>query len=158
MTIAQLDGAFPGLITPQSQSKLGYVGKETVDDFELGLKSTFMHHRVRVDVALFDTKYNNFQIQNFNLSSHSASPPLVLEAAGGAETALPDPANGGIRQEPELPEHEAVVPVREPAGEFAILEDEPDDGPQRQRALATLQRQTVRTAAIDRGDGMAMGM
>ena len=50
------------------------------------------------------------------------------------------------------------MPVREPAGEFAILEDEPDDEPQRQRALATLQRQTVRTAAIDRGDGMAMEM
>ena len=86
MTIAQLDGAFPGLITPQSQSKLGYVGKETVDDFELGLKSTFMHHRVRVDVALFDTKYKNFQIQNFNLNSRALSPPLILEAAGSAET------------------------------------------------------------------------
>jgi len=84
--------------------------------------------------------------------------PIGAQAAGVADAALPDPANGGIRQEPELPEHEAVVPVREPAGEFAILEDEPDDEPQRQRALAALQRQTVRTAAIDRGDGMAMGM
>jgi iron complex outermembrane receptor protein len=86
LTIAQLDTAFPGLITPENQSKLGYVGKETVDDFELGLKSTFLHHRVRVDLALFDTKYHNFQIQNFNLSSHAVSPPLILEAAGGAET------------------------------------------------------------------------
>ncbi|MDA8350784.1 MAG: TonB-dependent receptor [Pseudomonadota bacterium] len=86
MTIAQLDGIFPGLISPQNQTKLGYVGKETVNDFELGLKSTFLHHRVRVNVDLFDTKYSNFQIQNFNLSSHAVSPPLILESAGGAET------------------------------------------------------------------------
>jgi iron complex outermembrane receptor protein len=86
LTIAQLDALFPGLLTPKNQSQLAYVRKETVNDFELGLKSTFLHRRVRLDLALFDTKYNNFQIQNFNLSSHSVSPPLILEAAGGAET------------------------------------------------------------------------
>jgi type IV secretion system protein VirD4 len=84
--------------------------------------------------------------------------PIGAQAADAAEAAFPDPANGGIRQEPALPEHEAIVPAREPAGEFAILEDEPDDEPQRQRAMAALQRQAVRNAAIDRGDGMAMGM
>jgi len=84
--------------------------------------------------------------------------PIGAQAADAAEAAFPDPANGGIRQEPELPEHEAIVPARESAGEFAILEDEPDDEPQRQRAMAALQRQAVRNAAIDRGDGMAMGM
>ena len=84
--------------------------------------------------------------------------PIGAQGADAAEAALPDHANGGIRQEPELPEHEAIVPARESAGEFAILEDEPDDEPQRQRAMAALQRQAVRNAAIDRGDGMAMGM
>ena len=84
--------------------------------------------------------------------------PIGAQAADAAEAARPDPANGGIRQEPELPEHEAIVPAREPADEFAILEDEPDDEPQRQRAMAALQRQAVRNASIDRGDGMAMGM
>jgi type IV secretion system protein VirD4 len=84
--------------------------------------------------------------------------PIGAQAADTAEAALPDPANGGIRQEPELPEHEAIVPARDPAGEFAILEDEPDDEPQRQRTMAALQRQAVRNAAIDRGDGLAMGM
>lgn len=86
LTIAQLDAVFPGLISPVNQPKLGYVGKETVDHFEVGLKSTFLHHSLRADVALFDTKYRNFQIQNFDLSSHAVSPPLILEAAGGAET------------------------------------------------------------------------
>ena len=84
--------------------------------------------------------------------------PISAQAADAAEAALPDPANGGIRQEPELPEHEAIVPARDPAGEFAIVEDEPDDEPQRQRTMAALQRQAVRNAAIDRGDGMAMEM
>jgi len=84
--------------------------------------------------------------------------PIGAQAADAAEAALPDAANGGIRREPELPEHEAIVPARDPAGEFAILEDEPDDEPQRQRAMAALQRQAVRNAVIDRGDGMAMGM
>jgi type IV secretion system protein VirD4 len=84
--------------------------------------------------------------------------PISAQAADAAEAALLDPANGGIRQEPELPEHEAIVPAHDPAGEFAILEDEPDYEPQRQRSMAALQRQAVRNAAIDRGDGMALGM
>jgi hypothetical protein len=38
-----------------------------------------------------------------------------------------DPANGGIRREPELPEHEEIAPPDQPAlGEFDILDDEPD--------------------------------
>ena len=50
-----------------------------------------------------------------------------------------DPANGGIRQEPELPVHEEVAPPPAPADEFAFAEDEADDEPQRQRVLARLQ-------------------
>ncbi|MHB1302319.1 MAG: conjugal transfer protein TraG [Acidiphilium sp.] len=69
-----------------------------------------------------------------------------------------DPANGGIRQEPELPEHEVIVPTREPAHEFDFPEDDPDDEPQRQRAMAALQRQTVRNAAMDHDDGLGLGM
>ena len=69
-----------------------------------------------------------------------------------------DLANGGIRQEPELPAHESVVPMREPAHEFDFPEDDPDDEPQRQRTLATLQRQTVRTVAMDHDDGLGLGM
>lgn len=37
------------------------------------------------------------------------------------------PANAGIRREPELPEHEEIVPPPpSPEGEFDILDDEPD--------------------------------
>ena len=38
-----------------------------------------------------------------------------------------DPANAGIRREPNLPDHEEVVPRRPVAREFEFAEDELDD-------------------------------
>ena len=47
-----------------------------------------------------------------------------------------DPANGGIRREPTLPEHEAIASQQaKPSPEFAVLEDEPDDDAVRATAL-----------------------
>ena len=47
-----------------------------------------------------------------------------------------DPANAGIRREPELPEHEEIVPEpRKPVQEFEPIEEEPDDEAQRQRIM-----------------------
>ena len=47
-----------------------------------------------------------------------------------------DPANGGIRREPTLPEHEAIASEQaKPSPEFAVLEDEPDDDAVRATAL-----------------------
>ncbi|MCW8309213.1 conjugal transfer protein TraG [Acidiphilium sp. PA] len=79
-------------------------------------------------------------------------------ACGTSDEPPADPANGGIRQEPELPEHESIVPARAPAHEFDFPEDDPDDEPQRQRTLAAMQRQTVRAVAMDHDDGMGLGM
>jgi len=85
--------------------------------------------------------------------------PITPPRPTPSDPAAADPANGGLRQEPELSEHEAVVaPVRAPADEFALAEDEPDDEPQRQRTLASVQRRTVRLAALDRDDGLDLGM
>ena len=86
LTIDQLNGIFPGLIGPGSQPKLAYVGNEKVDHFELGLKGLYFDHSLQSNVAVFFTKYKNFQIQNFDLNSKSLAPPLILAAAGGAET------------------------------------------------------------------------
>jgi len=72
--------------TTTSAPKLSLVAKETVDHFEIGSKSTFLNHSVSLNVALFDTKYKNFQIQNFDKSSAAINPPLILTAAGGART------------------------------------------------------------------------
>ena len=51
-----------------------------------------------------------------------------------------------------------MTPVHAPADEFAFADDEPDDEPQRQQTLARLQTQVTRSAAMDRDDGLDMGM
>jgi iron complex outermembrane receptor protein len=72
--------------TTTSPAKLPLVAKETVDNFEIGSKSTFLDHTLSLNVALFDTKYRNFQIQTFDETSTAINPPLILTAAGGAQT------------------------------------------------------------------------
>jgi len=72
--------------TTTSPPRLALVSKETVDHFEIGAKNSFLDRRVTLNVAIFDTKYKNFQIQNFDKASTSINPPLILVAAGEAET------------------------------------------------------------------------
>jgi iron complex outermembrane receptor protein len=66
--------------------KLGRVQKENIDHFELGSKGSYFDNRVTLNVALFDTKYKNFQVQIFDQANGSINPPLKLTNAGGAET------------------------------------------------------------------------
>lgn len=80
--------------------------------------------------------------------------------AGGSERRTPgastdDPANGGIRREPELPEYEdiAVEPTKPPA-EFAFGDEELDDEAVRARVLRDKARGLARQAALDPGDGI----
>jgi type IV secretion system protein VirD4 len=82
-------------------------------------------------------------------------------AAAGASVAgsLADDgcANGGIRREPALPEHEAIVPEQSGSTpEFAVLEDDPDDDAVRAKALNQSFRTVVRQAAFDAGDGLGL--
>ena len=68
-----------------------------------------------------------------------------------------DDADGGIRREPELPEHEDVAPeLPFPHEEFAALEDEPDDEAQRARAMQNRFRTVARQAALDPDDGIEL--
>lgn len=70
-------------------------------------------------------------------------------------SSVEDPANGGIRREPELPEHEDIAPQPvEPAAEFAFGEDEPDDEAVRARVLRAKARGLARQAAMDPSDGI----
>ncbi len=84
----------------------------------------------------------------------------VPESRGGGEGAAglhptDDPANGGIRREPELAEHEDIAPEPPvPSPEFAFGEDEPDDDAVRARALRAAARGLARQAALDPGDGI----
>ena len=68
-----------------------------------------------------------------------------------------DLANGGIRREPALPQHEAIVSEQpKPSPEFALLEDEADDDPIRAKALNQNFRAIARQAALDPDDGLGL--
>ena len=68
-----------------------------------------------------------------------------------------DPANAGIRREPELPEHEDIVAApRKLAQEFDLLDDEADDDAQRLRVLQRQVRATARQVSLDPADDMGL--
>jgi type IV secretion system protein VirD4 len=69
-----------------------------------------------------------------------------------------DAANGGLRREPELPDHVAIA--KETTGpaaadEFAImLDDEPEDAARQRQALRQQMRGVARQVALDPNDGI----
>ena len=68
-----------------------------------------------------------------------------------------DPANAGIRREPELPEHEDIVTgPRKPAQEFDLPDDEADDDAQRLRVFQRQARATARQVSLDPADDMGL--
>ncbi len=68
-----------------------------------------------------------------------------------------DQANGGIRREPELPEHEEVAPDPTPAkAEFDFAEEETDDEVQRASTLRKQGMDIARQAAMDPGDDLGL--
>jgi type IV secretion system protein VirD4 len=73
------------------------------------------------------------------------------------EKAQGDRANSGLRREPELPDHVAIVKEttdQKPAEEFAImLDEEPEDVAQRQ-ALRRQMTGVARQVSLDPNDGM----
>jgi type IV secretion system protein VirD4 len=78
----------------------------------------------------------------------SAAPPAKADAT--------DAANAGIRQEPELPVHEAVdPPPREPVPQFEDAESD-DQEAVRARTLQGRLRANARQAAMDPDDGIAL--
>jgi len=68
-----------------------------------------------------------------------------------------DPANAGIRREPELPEHEEILPPPpSPAQEFELLDDEPDVDAAKANAMRARMRMVARQASLDPGDGIEL--
>jgi len=68
-----------------------------------------------------------------------------------------DQANSGIRREPELPEHEEVVPESAPVkAEFDFADEEADDEVQRASTLRKQRTDIARQAAMDPGDGLGL--
>ncbi|MBS0985914.1 conjugal transfer protein TraG [Acetobacter thailandicus] len=81
--------------------------------------------------------------------------PSGGSAPGGNTGADGDPANAGIRREPELPEHEDVVPPEHPGvQEFDVLDDEPDVDAARARTIRQQARSVARQATMDPADGL----
>ena len=68
-----------------------------------------------------------------------------------------DHANSGIRREPELLQHEEVIPERAPATpEFQFADEEPDDEVQRATTLRRQAASIARQAAMDPDDGLGL--
>lgn len=64
---------------------LAATGKERIDSFELGLKSSLFDRRVTLNLAAFHTTYNNYQVQIFPIVAGGLA-PLQLSNAGKART------------------------------------------------------------------------
>ncbi len=67
-----------------------------------------------------------------------------------------DPANSGIRREPELPEHEEILPPPSPPQEFELLDEEPDVDAAKANAMRARMRMVARQASLDPGDGIEL--
>jgi type IV secretion system protein VirD4 len=89
--------------------------------------------------------------------SRLPAPSPSQELGSSGEVGIDDPANGGIRREPELPQHEEVLRAQAKATpEFSFVEEYPDDDALRARALRDQARTTARQAAMDPRDGMEL--
>jgi len=99
----------------------------------------------------------------------SAKPPaddwsaLAIPATSAGATprsatdVIADPANAGIRREPELPDHEEIAPPERPAiGEFDLLEDDPDIDAAKARSLRLQVSSVARQATMDPADGVEL--
>jgi len=68
-----------------------------------------------------------------------------------------DPANGGIRREPELPNHEEIAPPPAKAvQEFETAEEDSDDDAQRLLAFQRNARTVARQVSLDPADDMGL--
>ena len=81
------------------------------------------------------------------------------EAVAAAPSDDEDPANGGIRREPELPEYEAITPegpIPASAPENFIVDASDDDEAIKARILRGRARSLARQASMDPDDGIAL--
>jgi type IV secretion system protein VirD4 len=91
--------------------------------------------------------------------SHLPVPASVEDAAGPIAGSFSDQdsENSGIRREPTLPDHEAIVAEEpKPSTEFTFCDDEPDDDAIRAGALRQRFGTVARQAALDPDDGIPL--
>ena len=87
----------------------------------------------------------------------SSGDTWIETVAARQETDDTDPANGGIRREPELPQHEEVTPKPpDPVNEFELGNDEPDDEAPRLNVMHDQVRNLARQTSLDPADRMGL--
>jgi type IV secretion system protein VirD4 len=83
--------------------------------------------------------------------------PVHQSAAKLADSSGGDPTNAGIRREPELPDHEEILPPQAaPAQAFELLDDEPDIDTAKARAMRQRMRMVARQVAMNPDDGIEL--
>ncbi|MEO1985160.1 MAG: conjugal transfer protein TraG [Martelella sp.] len=90
-------------------------------------------------------------------ADHIVAPTAKLASDDDAGTE--DSANGGIRRQPDLPEHEKIARPRQepaPSREFDLLEDDADEPAKQARAFRQQGRQIARQATLDPEDGIEL--
>ncbi len=79
------------------------------------------------------------------------------DIAAAVTAATEDPANSGIRREPELPEHEEIAPEPpKPIYEFEPFDDGSDDDAERLRHFERSARGVARQATLDPADDLGL--
>jgi len=84
------------------------------------------------------------------VAAESRSAPAAADGNEG------DPANAGIRREPELPSQEEIVTPPSPEQEFEFLDDEPDVDAAKARAMRQRMRMVARQVAMNPDDGIEL--
>ncbi|MBK5945818.1 conjugal transfer protein TraG [Rhodobacter veldkampii DSM 11550] len=85
------------------------------------------------------------------------TPAATSVQSDASDTLTGDPANAGIRREPELPEQEEIVPPPPvPLQEFDLLDDEPDVDAAQARAIRQRMRMVARQVAMNPDDGIEL--
>jgi iron complex outermembrane recepter protein len=72
--------------TMTSDAPLIPVGQEHINHFEIGTKGTYLDHRLTLNLSLFDTIYEDYQIQSYQLLPGQITSSLDLQSAGKAVT------------------------------------------------------------------------
>jgi type IV secretion system protein VirD4 len=95
------------------------------------------------------------QTSSDDWSGHVVAVSAKIHATPAGETEG-DPANAGIRREPELPVHEDIVaPSYRSEQELGLVDDEPDVDAVKARAVRERMRMVARQASLD-PDGMEL--
>jgi type IV secretion system protein VirD4 len=96
------------------------------------------------------------------LSQHECWSSLVPQRPPAALHAeiqkAEDAANGGLRREPELPDHVAIVKETDPQPreEFAVMDEKPKDNVRQVQRLHQQLRGLARQASLDPSDGLGL--